>query len=70
MWQRLGQAKVALKANNEGELLLLKDAADRENLVNFLVRNGDPSKNNPLVLVIGPDFVDSINVVSGHLKLY
>ena len=69
-WQRHGQAKIAVKVNDESELLSIQAAADQQNLVNCLVRDPDSSKNNALILCIGPDAVDDINLVTGHLKLY
>lgn len=69
-WKRCGQAKVAVKVNDETELLAIQTAAKKQNLVNCLVRDPDTSKNNALLLCIGPDSVEDINVVTGHLKLY
>lgn len=69
-WQRYGQAKIAVKVNDETELLAIQDAANKQNLVNCLARDPDSSKNNALILCIGPDSVDDINLVTGHLKLY
>lgn len=68
-WIRWGQAKIAVKVNNEAELLAIRDAAEQEGLINFLARDSDVSKNNARVLAIGPDVAEDINVVTGHLKL-
>lgn len=68
-WKYWGQMKVALKVNSEAELLSVKTEADNNNLVNYLYRDLDSSKNNATVLAIGPDSVDDINKVTGHLKL-
>jgi peptidyl-tRNA hydrolase len=61
--------KVAVKVNSEVELLAVQNEADKNNLVNYLVRDSDKSKRNGLVLAIGPDSIEDINVVTGHLKL-
>lgn len=68
-WQYWGQMKVALKVNSEAELLSVKAEADNNNLVNYLYKDLDSSKNNATVLAIGPDSVDDINKITGHLKL-
>lgn len=69
-WQRWGQPKITLKVNDEAELLSIKEVADNENLVNFMVKNVNSSKNDVQILAIGPDCSDDINKVTGHLKLY
>lgn len=69
-WQRGSQPKIAVKVNDETELLAIQAAANNQNLVNCLVRDPDASKNNALLLCIGPDSVEDINLVTGHLKLF
>lgn len=68
-WQRWGQMKVAVKVNSESDLLAVKNEADKNALVNYLVRDSDRAKSSALVLAIGPDSIEDINVVTGHLKL-
>lgn len=61
--------KVAVKVNSESELLAVKTETDKHNLVNYLVRSSDKSRQDALALAIGPDSIEDIDMVTGHLKL-
>lgn len=73
-WMTTGQTKVCLVVDSEEELLnILKDAKNAGLEVNLIIDsgrtefNGVPTKT---CLAIGPDYVDKIDKVTGHLKLY
>ena len=66
--------KPVLAASDEQELLDLKDKAEKAGLITCLivdsgytVFNGVPTTT---VLAIGPDTIENIDAIAGHLKLY
>ncbi|KAJ7071240.1 peptidyl-tRNA hydrolase PTH2-domain-containing protein [Mycena amicta] len=64
-WERTGQAKIALKATSEKQLMELEADAKRRNLCARVVKDGEVRT----VLAIGPAPVEMVNVVSGKLRL-
>ncbi|KZT21717.1 peptidyl-tRNA hydrolase [Neolentinus lepideus HHB14362 ss-1] len=71
-WERIGQAKVALKASSEDELLELEAIAKSLNLCARSIQDAGRTQVEPgsrTVLGIGPGPVSLINQVTGHLKL-
>jgi PTH2 family peptidyl-tRNA hydrolase len=73
-WMSGGQAKITLIVNSEEELMDIHDKAIAAGLEVHLITdsgktefNGVPTKT---CLAIGPDTVDKIDAVTGHLKLY
>ncbi|XP_013119073.1 probable peptidyl-tRNA hydrolase 2 [Stomoxys calcitrans] len=71
-WENTGCAKVALKVESEAEMMALKRAADRNNLITCLIRDAGRTQiepNSKTVLAIGPAPVEKIDQVTGHLKL-
>ncbi|KAJ2515749.1 hypothetical protein GGI11_003669 [Coemansia sp. RSA 2049] len=72
-WERTGQAKVTLKCLDCEEISKLQREAELAGLV--AASAADTSGNNsgssePAVLGIGPGPINTINTVSGGLKLY
>ncbi|KAJ7275261.1 PTH2-domain-containing protein [Mycena haematopus] len=71
-WERTGQAKIALKATSEKQLLELETAAKRLNLCARLVKDAGRTSVEPgtrTVLAIGPAPVELVNRVTGKLRL-
>ncbi|CAG8500750.1 1931_t:CDS:2 [Ambispora gerdemannii] len=72
-WERSGQMKIALKINDETELLELQAIALSLGLCAEHITDAGHTQVIPgttTVLGIGPGPVDIINQVTGHLKLY
>ncbi|KAI3658019.1 hypothetical protein MP638_000576 [Amoeboaphelidium occidentale] len=73
IWGSAGQAKITLKCNSEEELLSLHRDATKNGLVARYIQDAGRTQIDPgtiTVLAIGPDYVEMINSVTGHLKLY
>ncbi|TFK57445.1 peptidyl-tRNA hydrolase II [Heliocybe sulcata] len=71
-WERIGQAKVALRASSEDELLELEAIAKSLNLCARSIQDAGRTQVEPgsrTVLGIGPGPVPLVNQVTGHLKL-
>ncbi|KAG8714801.1 hypothetical protein FRC08_011432 [Ceratobasidium sp. 394] len=71
-WERIGQAKIALKCNSEEELLLLQAMAQSLNLCARSIQDAGRTQiaaGSRTVLGIGPGPVSLINQVTGKLKL-
>ncbi|KAJ7225737.1 PTH2-domain-containing protein [Mycena pura] len=66
-WERTGQAKIALKASSENQLVELETAAKDLNLCARAVN--DPEVGGRTVLAIGPGPVELVNRVTGKLRL-
>ena len=72
-WEVFGQAKVALKTDNEHELQELKMKAKKAGLVAYIVRDAGRTQveeGAPTVLGVGPGPVEEVDKITGHLKLY
>ncbi|KAI0374399.1 PTH2-domain-containing protein [Pilatotrama ljubarskyi] len=71
-WERTGQAKIALKANSEEELLELEAIAKSLNLAARSILDAGRTQiaaGSRTVLGIGPAPVDLVNKVTGKLRL-
>ncbi|KAF9520631.1 hypothetical protein BS47DRAFT_1287079 [Hydnum rufescens UP504] len=71
-WERIGQAKIALRCDSEDELVLLQATAQSLNLCAQSIQDAGRTQiaaGSTTVLGIGPGPVDLINQVTGHLKL-
>ncbi|KIM28877.1 hypothetical protein M408DRAFT_329301 [Serendipita vermifera MAFF 305830] len=71
-WEWTGQAKIALQAKGEDELLLLQATAQSLNLVARTIQDAGRTQiqaGSTTVLGIGPGPVKLIDEVTGHLKL-
>ncbi|KAH0838577.1 peptidyl-tRNA hydrolase 2 [Lanmaoa asiatica] len=71
-WERTGQAKIALKASSEEELLELEAIAKSLNLCARSILDAGRTQiaaGSRTVLGIGPAPAELINQVTGHLKL-
>ncbi|KAF8213293.1 peptidyl-tRNA hydrolase PTH2-domain-containing protein [Mycena galopus ATCC 62051] len=71
-WERTGQAKIALKATSEKQLLELEAQAKRLNLCARSIQDAGRTQVDPgsrTVLAIGPAPVELINRVTGKLRL-
>ncbi|KAI6133324.1 peptidyl-tRNA hydrolase PTH2-domain-containing protein, partial [Pisolithus croceorrhizus] len=71
-WERTGQAKIALRASSEDELLELEAIAKSLNLCARSILDAGRTQiaaGSRTVLGIGPAPVELINQVTGHLKL-
>ncbi|KAJ7630720.1 peptidyl-tRNA hydrolase PTH2-domain-containing protein [Roridomyces roridus] len=64
-WERTGQAKIALKATSEKQLLDLQSVAKNLNLCARCVQD----QGTTTVLAIGPAPVEVVNRVTGKLRL-
>ncbi|THV07558.1 peptidyl-tRNA hydrolase II [Dendrothele bispora CBS 962.96] len=71
-WERTGQAKIALKATSEDQLLELEALAKSLNLCARSIEDAGRTEVEPgtrTVLAIGPAPVDQVNMVTGKLRL-
>ncbi|TFL06442.1 PTH2-domain-containing protein [Pterulicium gracile] len=73
-WERTGQAKIALKAKSEQQILELEAAAKKENLCARLAYEKTTEASGtvrrvPTVLAVGPGPVEIVNRISGKLRL-
>ncbi|ORZ14631.1 peptidyl-tRNA hydrolase [Absidia repens] len=71
-WERSGQAKVALKAVSEEQLLELQAVALSLNITAQSICDAGRTQiaaGSRTVLGVGPGPVDLLNQVTGHLKL-
>jgi len=71
-WDDEGQAKVAVKIQTEPELLEIQQAAKAAGLVTYIVLDAGRTQiafGSKTVLGIGPDTINKIDKVTGHLKL-
>ncbi|KAI8995338.1 peptidyl-tRNA hydrolase PTH2-domain-containing protein [Trametes punicea] len=71
-WERTGQAKIALKANSEDELLELEAVAKSLNLAARSILDAGRTEiaaGSRTVLGIGPGPVELVNKVTGKLRL-
>jgi PTH2 family peptidyl-tRNA hydrolase len=71
-WERLGQAKVALKIDSEDDMLMLQAQAISLGLCAQVIHDAGRTQiasGSATVLGIGPAPKSEINEVTGHLKL-
>lgn len=71
-WERLGQAKVALKVDSEDDMLLLQAQAVSLGLCAQVIHDAGRTQiasGSATVLGIGPAPKSKIDEVTGHLKL-
>lgn len=71
-WETIGQAKVVLKVADEASLLQIADIAKKRGIHVACIRDAGHTQVAPgslTVCALGPDSVDAITEVSGHLKL-
>jgi len=71
-WERWGQAKICVKVNSEAELLEIQMAARALSLVNYVVQDAGRTQiesGSLTVLAIGPVAADTVDQLTGHLKL-
>lgn len=71
-WERLGQAKVALKVDSEDEMLVLQAQAISLGLCARVIHDAGRTQiasGSATVLGIGPAPRSKIDEVTGHLKL-
>ena len=73
-WEDIsGQAKVALKCEDEKDLIELKKRATEKGLVNCVISDAGRTQiaaGSRTVIGIGPGPASLIDEVTGHLKLY
>ncbi|XP_014209461.1 peptidyl-tRNA hydrolase 2, mitochondrial [Copidosoma floridanum] len=72
-WQNCGQTKIALKCDNETEMLSLYEAAKAIGLLSYVVRDAGQTQVAPgslTVCSVGPGPCETIDEITGHLKLY
>ncbi|XP_058059726.1 probable peptidyl-tRNA hydrolase 2 [Anopheles bellator] len=71
-WQHSGQAKIALKVDNETEMMEIYRTARANNLNCCLIRDAGRTQiepNSKTVLAVGPAPNAAVDSVTGHLKL-
>ena len=71
-WESDGSKKVVLKAESEGELFALQEAARRMKLPSALIRDAGRTEVEPgtvTALGIGPGTEEEIDRVTGHLRM-
>ena len=71
-WQRTGQAKIAVKIDNEKSMEDLKEQARAIGLVTYIVEDAGRTQiaaGSKTVLAIGPGPVHLIDTITKHLKL-
>ncbi|XP_062537949.1 probable peptidyl-tRNA hydrolase 2 [Armigeres subalbatus] len=71
-WQRTGQAKIAVKVENEQQLMEVYRTVKANNINCCLIRDAGRTQiepNSKTVLAIGPAPNQVIDTITGHLKL-
>ena len=72
-WENFsGQAKIVLGVDNEKQLLEIKNKAEQAGLNTCLIHDAgrtEVSPNTATCCAIGPDLVQKIDLITGHLKL-
>jgi len=71
-WERLGQAKVALKCDNEDDLLLLQAKAVSLGICAQVIHDAGRTQiasGSATVLGVGPAPKSKVDEVTSHLKL-
>ena len=71
-WERMGQAKVALKVDSEDEMLMLQAQAMSLGLCAQIIHDAGRTQiasGSATVLGVGPGPKSVIDQVTGHLKL-
>eukprot|EP00668_Euglena_longa_P010310 GGOE01012492.1.p3 GENE.GGOE01012492.1~~GGOE01012492.1.p3 ORF type:complete len:220 (-),score=60.92 GGOE01012492.1:115-774(-) len=71
-WERAGTRKVALRGNDEAELLAMTRKAEELQLPHAPAHSASKSSSTPqlAVLAIGPAPISTIDGITGHLRLY
>lgn len=71
-WERLGQAKIALKINDEADMVAIQEKAKLMGLVTYIVEDAGRTQiaaGSRTVLGIGPAPVKVLDSITSHLKL-
>jgi len=71
-WERSGCAKIALRVDSEKDLMNLRKGASVKGLNYYLVHDAGRTQiaaGSATVLAIGPNLVETIDQLTGHLKL-
>ncbi|KAJ1561488.1 hypothetical protein HK096_004544 [Nowakowskiella sp. JEL0078] len=71
-WERNGEAKIALKCDSEEEMLQLQKHATSKGIVARSILDAGKTQieaGTRTVLAVGPDVVDRVSEITGHLKL-
>lgn len=71
-WLAMGQPKIVLKVDNYEELMKLQEESSRKGVTAALVQDAGRTQlaaGTATVLGIGPDTVENIDKLVGHLKL-
>merc|ERR1712130_938479 len=71
-WNESGQKKIALKVKSEEEMINLKNKAKKAGLITYMVIDAGHTQvapNSRTVLAIGPGEENTINKITGHLRL-
>lgn len=71
-WDESGSAKIAVKVDNEEEMMAVYKAVRAKNLNHCLIRDAGRTQiapNSKTVLAIGPAPSHEIDQITGHLKL-
>ncbi|XP_043489125.1 peptidyl-tRNA hydrolase 2, mitochondrial-like [Polistes fuscatus] len=72
-WENCGQVKIAVKVNNEDELRAVAKASREVGLITNVIQDAGLTQIAPgtkTVCAVGPGPAKSIDLVTGHLKLY
>ena len=71
-WETIGQAKIVVKVPDEASLFEVAENAKKRGIHVACIRDAGHTQvaaGSLTVCALGPDSVDAINEVSGHLKL-
>jgi PTH2 family peptidyl-tRNA hydrolase len=71
-WERLGQAKIAVKVDNDEHMHTIERVAQSEGLVTCIIRDAGHTQIAPgskTVLAIGPAPDHVLKAITGKLKL-
>ena len=71
-WSTFGQAKIAVKIENEDAMYAVREAAQKAGLVTYIVADAGRTQiaaGSETVLAIGPAPESILKTITGHLKL-
>lgn len=71
-WKKTGQAKIVLKLKDERDMNKIRERAEEAGLITHIVTDAGRTQiasGSNTVLAIGPYYENTLNMITGHLKL-